>query len=71
MRMPEWNDKTIPFDYNTAAQRLEEEFHFWVDVAKVDEDSLHAVWAFMIIRRWYPGVRAETIDELINRIGWH
>lgn len=69
--MKAWNDDTQQFTFQDATIRLETEFHVWADEWHVEEDALHAEWAFGVLRRWYPGVRAETLNELIQRVGWH
>ena len=66
-----WNDTTCQWNYDEAMARAEVEFHFWIDIGMVDEDALHAQWLFCVLRRWYPAVRDETINEAIQRMGWH
>ena len=66
-----WNDTEEQFTYERAIERLELEFHVWVDEWHIEEDALHAGWAAGMLRRWYPGVRAEVLAEVINRYGWH
>ena len=68
---PFWYNRDTQFTFEEATARLELEFHVWADDWKVSEDALHAGWAFGVLRRWYPGIRSETLNELIQRIGWH
>lgn len=69
--MVDWNYTHAQWNYEEAMARAEIEFHFWIDQGQVDEEALHSQWLFMTLRRWYPGVRAETINEAIHRMGWH